>query len=52
MLVIDIKKAQKMILDRVSCNNFQVQFRKNKRATIQAFINLGDKINPITPAYA
>ena len=46
------KKAQKVIvLDRVPCIYYSVQFQKDK-ATIQALINSGSKFNAITPAYA
>ena len=46
------KKAQKVILDQVSCIYYLVQFQKDKGATIQAFIDLDSKINTMTPAYA
>ena len=47
------KEAQEVIvLDRVSCIYYPVQFRKDKGATIWALINSGSKINAITPAYA
>ena len=41
-----------MILNRVSYIHYPLQFRKGKRATIQALINLGSKVNAMTPAYA
>ena len=46
------KEAQKVILDQVACIYYPVQFRKNKRATIWALIDLGSKVNTMTPAYA
>ena len=46
------KEAQKVILDRVPCIHYPLQFRKDKEATIQALINLDSKVNTITPAYA
>ena len=47
------KKASEVVLDRVLCIHYLVQFRKdNKRVTIWALINSGSKINAITPAYA
>ena len=46
------KKAQGVILDRVPCIHYPVQFQKDKRATIWALINLGSKVNAMTPAYA
>ena len=46
------KKAQEMILDRLPFIYYPVQFRNNKRETIWALINLGSKVNVMTPAYA
>ena len=46
------KEAQEVILDRVPCIHYPVQFRKDKGATIRALIDLGSKVNTITPAYA
>ena len=46
------KEAQKIILDRVPCIHYPVQFRKDKEATIWALIDSGSKVNVITPAYA
>ena len=46
------KEAQEVILDRVACIQYPVQFRKNKRAAIQVLINLYSKVNVMTPAYA
>ena len=46
------KEAQGVILDRVLCIHYPVQFRKDKKAIIQALINLGSKVNAMTPAYA
>ena len=46
------KKAQEVIvLDQVSCIHYPVQFWKDK-ATIQALIDSGSKINAMTLAYA
>ena len=41
-----------MILDRVPCINYLLQFWKNKETTIWALIDLGSKVNAMTPAYA
>ena len=41
-----------MILDRVPCIHYQVQFQKDKEVIIQALIDLGSKVNAMTPAYA
>ena len=41
-----------MILDRVPCIYYPVQFRKNKGAIIRGLIDLGSKVNAMTPAYA
>ena len=46
------KEAQELILDRVPCIYYSVQFLKNKGATIWALINLSSKVNAMTPAYA
>ena len=46
------KEAQEVILDRMPCIHYPVQFRKDKGATIQALIDLGSKVNAMTPAYA
>ena len=40
-----------MILDRVPCIHYPMQFRKDKGAIIQALIDLGSKVNAMTPAY-
>ena len=45
------KEAQEVILDQVPCIHYPVQFRKDKGATIQALIDLGSKVNAMTPAY-
>ena len=45
-------EAQEVILDRVPCIHYPVQFRKNKGATIRALINLDSKVNAMAPAYA
>ena len=49
--MIGAKEAQEVILDRVSCIHFPVQFRKDKKVTIQALIDLGSKVYIMTPAY-
>ena len=41
-----------MILDRVPCIHYLMQFPKSKGATIQALIDLGSEVNIMTPAYA
>ena len=47
------KEAPEMILDRVSCIHYPVQFRKNKeKAIIWALIDSGIEINAMTPVYA
>ena len=45
------KEAQEMILNRVPCIYYQLQFRKDKKASIWAIINLGNKVNAMTLAY-
>ena len=46
------QKRKEVILDQVPCIRYPVQFRKDKRTTIQALINSGDKVNAMIPAYA
>ena len=46
------KQAWEVILDRVPCIYYPVQFRKDKGATIQALIDSGSEVNAMTPAYA
>ena len=46
------KKAQKVILDRVPCIHYPMQFQKDKGATIWALIDLDSEVNAMTPAYA
>ena len=46
------KEAQEMILNRVPCIHYPVQFWKDKGATIQTLIDSVSKINAMTPAYA
>ena len=46
------KEAQKIILDWEPCIYYPVQFRKDKKATIRALIDLDSKVNAMTPAYA
>ena len=41
-----------MILDQVSYIHYPVQFRKNKRAIIQALTNSNSEVNAMAPAYA
>ena len=45
------KEAEEMILDRVPCIHYSVQFRKDKGSTIWALIDSGSKVNAMTPAY-
>ena len=46
------KEAQEMILDRVPCIHYLVQFQKDKGAIIRALINSSNKVNAMTLAYA
>ena len=46
------KEAQKVILDRLPCNHYPLQFRKDKGAIIWVLIDLDSKVNAMTPAYA
>ena len=46
------QKTPEVILDQVPYIHYLVQFRKNKRATIQALINSGNEINMMALAYA
>ena len=47
------KEAPEMVLDWVLCIHYPVQFQKDKeKATIQALIDSGSKVNTMTPAYA
>ena len=47
------KKAPEVVLDRVPCIHYPVQFRKDKEgATIRALIDSGSEVNAMTPAYA
>ena len=41
-----------MILHRMPCIHYPVQFQKDKGATIRALIDLGSKVNVMTPVYA
>ena len=45
------QKGKEVILDRVPCIHYQVQFRKDKE-TIRALIDSGSEVNAMTPAYA
>ena len=44
------KEAQEVILDRVPCIHYPVQFQKDKEV-IKALIDSGSKVNAMTPAY-
>ena len=46
------KEAPKVILDRMPCIHYPVQFQKDKGVIIWALINLGSKVNAMTPTYA
>ena len=46
------KEAQEVILDRVSCIHYPMQFQKDKRATIWVLIDSGSEVNAMTPVYA
>ena len=46
------QETPEVILDRVPCIYYPVQFRKNKSATIQALIDSGSEVNAMAPAYA
>ena len=43
---------QEMVLDRVSCIHYLMEFQKDKKANTWALINFGSEINAITPVYA
>ena len=45
------KEAQEVILGRVPCIHYPVQFREDKKV-IKALINSGSKVNAMTLAYA
>ena len=46
------QEAQEVILDRVLCIHYLMQFQKDKEAIIQAWIDSSSKVNAMTPAYA
>ena len=47
------KEAPEVVLDRVPCIHYPVQFRKDKEGTtIRALIDSGSEVNAMTPAYA
>ena len=46
------KEAQKVILDRVPCIHYLVQFQKDKGSIIWALIDSNSEVNAMTPAYA
>ena len=41
-----------IVLDRVPCIHYPVQFRKDQGAIIQALIDSGSEVNAMTSAYA
>ena len=45
------QEEKEVILDRIPCIYYQVQFRKDKE-TIRALIDSGSEVNTMTPAYA
>ena len=45
------QEGKEMILDRVPCIHYRVQFRKDKE-TIRALIDSGSEVNAMTSAYA
>ena len=45
------KEAQEVILDRVPCIHYPVQFQKDKEV-IKALIDSASKVNAMTPTYA
>ena len=46
------EEAPKVILDRVPCIHYPVQFQKDKsKGDISALIDFGSKVNVMTPAY-
>ena len=45
------KEAQEVILNMMPCIYYAMQFWKDQRATIQALINLGSKVNTFLLAY-
>ena len=45
------KEAQEVILGRIPCMHYSVQFQKDKKV-IKALINSNSKVNAMTPAYA
>ena len=46
------KETPEMVLNRVPCIYYPLQFRKDKKETIQALIDSGSEVNAMTPAYA
>ena len=51
-VIIANKEAPKVILNRVPCIYYLVQFWKDKEAIIQVLINSGSEVNTMTLAYA
>ena len=52
MFMTDVsKEALEVIMNWIACIHYLIQFQKDKEATIWALIDVGSKINAISPAY-
>ena len=50
--MIKASKEDKVVIKRISYIHYPLRFHKDKENELQALINLGNKVNAITPAYA
>ena len=50
-LVTEASRKDEVILERVPCVHYPLHFHKDKENKLRTLINLGSKINAMTPAY-
>lgn len=48
----DSKQEDVIVLERVPCIDYSVQFQKRSKEVTKALINSDSEVNTITPAYA
>ena len=47
----EASKKDKVVLERVQCIYYPLRFYKDEKNEVRALINLGSKVNAMTPTY-
>lgn len=52
LLITDARKNHIIVLDKVLCIDYRIQFKKRSKEVNRAFIDFGSKVNVMTATYA